>query len=347
VSSADFSLRLLNEAAAGFFARSAAESWVPAYLASRGFDGTDIFDSAGVFDGVGGAAGRRWQIGYAPKARTALSDHLRELGYSGAQARAAGLARESARGALIDVFRDRAMFPVRSMDGTVAGFIGRARPGAGAGVPAYLNTATTPLFYKGAQLFGLYECLDALSSGAWPVIVEGPLDAIAITLAGGGFAGVALCGTALTSMHVDLLSWASDLRRTGLIVAFDADVAGRAAAVRAYPLLRAVTDALWTVSLPTGSDPAEVLRTQGADGLAAVLRSSLLPLPDLVIDARLADFERWLEFTDGTFAALRAVAPLIAGLPPGEVARQVARTAGRLGLTHAEVTNAVTAALLV
>jgi DNA primase catalytic core len=335
VSPADFSLRSLTEAAASFFARSAAQSWVPGYLASRGFDGT---------------AGRRWQVGYAPNARTALSDHLRELGYTQAQAQAVGLTRQSARGALVDVFRDRAMFPIRSIDGMVTGFTGRAAPGAGTGVPAYLNTPTTPVFHKGAQLFGLYECLDALSSGTWPVIVEGPLDAIAVTaagLAGGGrFAGVALCGTALTSMHVDLLSWAGDLRRTGVIVAFDADSAGRAAAVRAYPMLRAVTDALWTVSLPTGSDPAEVLRTQGADGLAAVLGSSLLPLPDLVVDARLAAFDRWLEFTDGTFAALRAVAPVIAGLPPGQVARQVARTAGRLGLSHAEVTAAVIAAIV-
>jgi hypothetical protein len=88
-----------------------------------------------------------------------------------------------------------------------------------------------------------------------------------------------------------------------------------------------------------------VLRAGGAAGLAAVLDSSLLPLPDLVVDARLAAFGRWLEFADGAFAALRAVAPVIAGLPPAQVARQVARTAGRLGLSYAEVTEAVTSAL--
>jgi DNA primase len=240
------------------------------------------------------------------------------------------------------VFRDRVMFPVRSIDGPVAGFIGRSPPGGGQ--PVYLNSPATELYHKGSLLFGLYEGSAALAAGARPVLVEGPLDAIAVSSA--GRVGVAPCGTALTAAQVELLSWAAaDLRSTGVAIAFDPDRAGRAAAVRAYPLLRAVTDELWVVSLPAGSDPAEVLRTQGASGLAAVLDSSLLPLPDLVVDARLAEFGRWLEFTDGTFAALRAVAPLIADLPPGQVARQVARVAARLGCTHAEVTQAVISAL--
>ncbi len=291
---------------------------MPAYLAARGFDA---------------AVARRWQIGYAPGERAALAGYLRGLGYTVAQIRAAGLAAG---------FRDRSMFPVRSIDGTVAGFIGRAPPGGGE--PAYLNSPATQLYHKGSLLFGLYEGSAALAAGARPVLVEGPLDAIAVSFA--GRVGVALCGTALTVAQVELLSWASaDLRSTGVAIAFDPDRAGRAAAsagrIRFYAP-RTITDELWVVSLPTEiATPAEVLRTQGASGLAAVLDSSLLPLPDLVVDARLAEFGRWLEFADGTFAALRAVAPLIADLPPGQVARQVARVAARLGCTHAEVTQAV------
>ena len=59
----------------------------------------------------------------------------------------------------------------------------------------------------------------------------------------------------------------------------------------------------------------------------------------------MAPFERWLVFPDGKFAALHAAAPLVAGLPSGQVARQVARLAAQLGLSHAEVTEAVTGAL--
>ena len=70
-----------------------------------------------------------------------------------------------------------------------------------------------------------------------------------------------------------------------------------------------------------------------------------MPLADLVVDDAVAPFERWLGFLDGKFAALHAAAPLVAGLPSGQVARQVVRVARQLGLSYAEVTDAVTGAL--
>jgi DNA primase len=335
-------LAAVIESAASFFASARDASWVPGYLAGRG---------------LGFAASQSWDIGYAPAGWTALTDHARDLGFADRTIVAAGLAKPSARGTLIDVFRDRVTFGIRSLDGTLAGFICRAPPGAS---PVYLNTPTTCLYRKGSLLFGLHEALPALAAGARPVIAEGPLDAIAITSAGRAdparharYVGVAACGTALTSAQVRLLSDAvSGCARVaprgraspGMLVAFDADPPGRRAAVRAWPLLREVTGDLATVPLPAGADPAGYLRDHGAAALATLLDSAP-PLADLVIEAQIALFERWLEFPDGTFAALHAAAPLIAGLPPSQVARQVARVAARLHLTHPEVTEAVTTAL--
>ena len=216
----------LTLAAARFFAARMAGSWVPAYLAGRGF---------------GEQALRPWTVGYAPAGWCALAAHLRDLGYPDAAIQAAGLARRTRRGALVDFFRDRAMFGIRWPDGTVAGFTGRARPGGGQAGPVYLNSRTTGLYRKGSLLFGLYEGRRALATGARPVLVEGPLDAIAVSAAG-SYAGVSPCGTALTSAQVALLARTCDLRRDGVVVAFDADRAGRRAAVRAYHLLRGVTD---------------------------------------------------------------------------------------------------------
>jgi DNA primase len=64
-----------------------------------------------------------------------------------------------------------------------------------------------------------------------------------------------------------------------------------------------------------------------------------------VVDETVAPFERWLAFPDGKFAALHAAAPLVAGLPSGQVARQVVRVARQLGLSYAEVTDALTGVL--
>ena len=77
-----------------------------------------------------------------------------------------GRARRSARGTLIDCFRDRVMFAVRDERGRIAGFIGRARPDAGAEAPKYLNSPQTPLYRKGELLLGLHEGRGLLERGA-------------------------------------------------------------------------------------------------------------------------------------------------------------------------------------
>ena len=77
--------------------RPARRSWVPAYLAERG---------------ISDAAMRQWHIGYAPGGWTALTGHLRALGHDDDAIQAAGLARQSSRGTLIDNFRDRVMLPI-------------------------------------------------------------------------------------------------------------------------------------------------------------------------------------------------------------------------------------------
>jgi len=318
----------LNELADDFFRARLSGSWVPGYLEARGF---------------GAAVQARWHIGHAPAAWVALTRHLRTLGYAEMLIEQAGLARRSPRGSLIDTFRDRVTFPVRSADGVLAGFIGRAPKGASPGVPKYLNSPRSRLYDKSSLLFGLWEARDALTAGACPVIVEGPLDAIAVTAAGRGrFVGVAPCGTALTERHVTALGQPADLRAVGVLVAFDSDAAGYGAAARAYHLLCAVTDNLAAVDLQPGQDPAQVLATEGPAALVAMLGERAHPLADRVIDGEISRWDRWLGYAEGQINAMHAAARLIAAMPPAHVGRQVARLAARLSLDYELITEAVT-----
>ena len=320
----------LNEIALRFFRNQLADSWVPHYLERRGF---------------GPAIQQRWQAGYAPAEWDGLTRYLRSLGLPDPLIKAAGLARRSGRGTLIDTFRDRAMLPIRSADGTVAAFIGRAPEGAGPGVPKYVNSPRTCLYDKGDVLFGLWEARQVIAAGARPVIVEGPFDAIAVTTAcAGRYAGIAPCGTALTAEQVRTLSQVADIGSTGVLAAFDPDSAGRRAAIRAYHLLTPYCDEVTAVILPPGQDPAQVFSERGPGALAAILNRTH-PLADLVTDTEVDRWSRWLGFAEGQINALRATAPVIAAMPPAHVARQVARLAHRLGLDYAIVTEAVTEAL--
>ena len=124
------------------------------------------------------------------------------------------------------------------------------------------------------MLFGLWEARGVLAKGARPVIVEGPLDAIAITVASPGrYAGLAPCGTALTSRQLAALADAADLRATGVLVAFDPDQAGHRAAAKAYDLLKPLTDDMTAARFPAGQDPAQILREHGPGALASMLTS--------------------------------------------------------------------------
>ena len=225
----------------------------------------------------------RFRPGQAPAAWTGLINHLRSRGVTGEEMTAAGVAAIASTGRLIDRFRDRVMFPIIH-NSEILGFVGRRHPDLGdtdRGGPKYLNTADTPLFHKGAQLFGANEV--DLAAGCAPVIVEGPMDAIAVTLAGGGrYIGVAPLGTSLTAEQ------ASQLARIGKnpIVATDADIAGRVAAERDFWILTPYRLDPRYALLPEGTDPADLLALNGPEALTTVLDQAR-PLGERLVEERL------------------------------------------------------------
>jgi len=285
-----------------------------------------------------------YELGYAPAGWTALTDHLRGRGYTDTQLLAAGVGTTTRRGSVVDRFRDRLMLPVRDPAGErVVAFLGRALVQSPE-VPKYLNSPQTLLYRKGDVLYGLGAdpTRQALAAGARPVLVEGALDAIAVTCAGGGrYAGVAPSGTALTAGQVAALELAAGpLAEHGVTVAFDADPAGRDAVLRSYCLLRAAGAWPAAAVLPDGQDPASLAQHQGPDALRAALDTAG-PLADLVVDERLARWTGRLHWAEGQIGAARDAAGLIATFPSEQVGRQVLRVARQLGLEPAELTSVV------
>ncbi|MFG2245781.1 toprim domain-containing protein [Spirillospora sp. NPDC048823] len=307
-----------------FYKRNLPGSWGARYLASRGFTP---------------ATQEKWEIGLAPRNRDALLRHLRERGHRDQTLIKAGLAKRSESGAPFDLFRDRILFPLRDQDGDIVGFIGRRRDDAQG--PKYLNTPETELFRKGETLFGLHEGRASLADTARPLLVEGPLDAIAVnTVVPETYTAVAPCGTAITAPQIEAIAACTDLATSGLVIALDGDPAGRAGAIRAWPTLRRVTGPVEAAVLPQGQDPAELL----SSARHAAVREALLsvtPLADLVVDERIQRFGGTLEFVESRVAAAQAAATLIAELPPDQIARQVTRVAARTGMDPAEITAIV------
>ena len=228
--------------------------------------------------GLGPAVQRRFSLGYASPERFALRDALAAKGVGVDQMIEAGLLIHGEDIAVpYDRFRDRVMFPIHDRVGRVIAFGGRAmEPGAKA---KYLNSPETSLFHKGALLFNHHRARKSAHDLGEIIVVEGYVDAIAISEA--GFANVvAPLGTALTGDHCALL-WAM---ASEPILCFDGDEAGRRAAFRAIdtvlPLIGAGKSLRFAL-LPVGQDPDDFIRASGPAAMAERLKEAL-PLADML-----------------------------------------------------------------
>ncbi len=322
----------LNRQAAGFFTDRYPGSWASGYLHQR--LGTDL------------RADPRFTPGYAPAGWTTLVSHLSERGAGPDELLDAGLATRARNGRLIDRFRDRLVLPIRDVTGDVVGFVARRPEHAGdEHGPKYLNTPDTAVFRKGDCLYGPANAGDALADGATPVLVEGPFDAMAVTLAGDGqYVGLAPLGTAFTDSQADQLR--ADLR-PGTIVATDNDPAGRVAAIRSYWRLVARGDTPRQLLLPDGLDPAALLYTAGAAGLRDALHANTRPLVHAVIDERINRYASRLHTVEGVVLATRGAAQAIAALPPEQWPQHIPYVTSRVnplpGTTELEVLDAAEA----
>ena len=284
----------LNQQALAYFESCYPRSWAPGYLRER--MGTDLTDHP------------NYALGYAPGGGRSLMRHLTDQGATLDELAQAGLVsqRERDDGTTYyrDFFRDRLVMPIRDPhDPTgeaILGFVGRRNPTktdddfAG---PKYLNTRTTSIFTKGEALFGYAEARELLANGALPVIVEGPMDALAITLGSNGAAvGLAPMGTALTINQIKLLRANIDMvnGRDRIAVATDSDPAGWKSAQKAFWHLTAADLDPTHLELPDGLDPAKLFETEGADAITAAIENRS-PLGDAMIDHLLRTAGHWSE----------------------------------------------------
>ncbi|MDE2411832.1 MAG: DNA primase [Sphingomonadales bacterium] len=244
-----------------------------AYLATRGFDAHTR---------------ARFGFGYAPEGRQALKAALGqfpegmliEAGLRIAVDDDHGKKREP-----YDRFRGRLMLPIHDARGRVIAFGGRILDAEKKDAPKYLNSPDTPLFDKGRTLYNLHRAGPVSRQSGRLLVVEGYMDAIALSAAGIGEV-VAPLGTAMTETQIEL-AWRLV---ENPVLCFDGDAAGQRAAmraaVRALPLLRPA-HSLRIVRLPAGMDPDDLIKREGVAAMTRVLERSI-GLADLLWEHELA-----------------------------------------------------------
>ncbi|WP_418320414.1 DNA primase [Piscinibacter sakaiensis] len=278
--------------------------------------------------GLTGEIAARFGLGFAPPGWRSLASIFPSyddplLEESGMVIVQAGDTTDESDRKRYDRFRDRIMFPIRSVRGEVIGFGGRV---LGQGEPKYLNSPETPIFSKGRELYGLHEARTAMRQRGYALVVEGYMDVVA--LAQSGFANaVATLGTACTAEHVSKL-----LRFTDSVVfSFDGDAAGRRAAGRALEAaLPHATDtrSIRFLFLPTEHDPDSYVRELGAEAFQRCIESAT-PLSKQLLEVAKEGCD--LGSAEGRAKFVAMARPLWTALPDGSLQRQLLREIASIG----------------
>jgi DNA primase len=252
-------LRAIHEVAVDYYATSLREypngKAIRDYVASRNID-VALID--------------KFQLGASPDDWDVLSNLLIKKGFSEQAILDSGLGMKRKSGSgLVDRFRNRLMIPLCDASGVVLGFTARVLPGAPSDQAKYMNSPETPLYHKGAMLYGLHLAKAGIRKAGEVIIVEGNLDVIASHKAGVENV-VGSSGTALTETQLRML--ARYTKR--LVFCLDDDAAGFAAAKRVVDLainLKAADPALQfdvrclVVPAGVGKDPDEIVQRDPAE----------------------------------------------------------------------------------
>lgn len=230
----------------------------------------------------------------------------------------AGIAASSKSGRIYDRFRERLIFPITDAQGRPIGFGGRVLDDS---LPKYLNSPETPLYHKGAVLYGLDQAKNDLIRKNTAIVVEGYTDVLA--LSGAGIENVvATLGTAFTVEHLKLLS--RYVKKIVLI--FDGDQAGLTAAERSVEyvtyqklpgqgVFQDLTDRigmeLLVAVLPENTDPAGLIMSSDKDSFLTRIAESR-PLIEFLIDRMIIKHS---EKKSGRLIAANEATRLIGSLP--------------------------------
>lgn len=236
--------------------REAARFFHATLLSQRGQSGLNYLRGRALSD----RTIRHFGLGFADDDWNSLCNHLKNKGFSEYEIYSANLAFKRKNGnGIYDRFVNRVMFPIIDLRGNVIAFGGRIMTDE---KPKYLNTSDTPVFKKSENLFSLNN---AKSSGTRTLILcEGYMDVIALNQAGFTNA-VATLGTALTNEQAVLMKRYAD----EVIICYDADGAGQKATARAIDILRNAGLPIKILTVPSGKDPDEFIRSKGENGPAA------------------------------------------------------------------------------
>lgn len=283
----------INRLAARFFFSNMTKQGSPGYLYmyNRGITQETI---------------KKFGIGYAPDSWDSLYKFMQSKNVDPEVLVKLGLLSKS-KDRYYDKFRNRVIFPIINTRGKVIGFGGRI---IGEGNPKYLNSPESEIFLKKNNLYGINLTREEISKEDSAILVEGYMDVVSLYQNGVKNVSASL-GTALTENQAKMLK-----RYTkNIILSYDADNAGRAAALRGIDILHGQGLKAKVLHVTDGKDPDEFIKKQGRAAFME-LTEKALGFADYKIDTLMRNHD--IDTSDGRIDFVKDAAAVLRSLSPAE-----------------------------
>lgn len=215
--------------------------------------------------GITSEAIKAFSLGLAGEEWKGLIEYAKPKGLSPKDLADSGLAVYSEKtGDYFDRFHHRLIIPIFNLSQKPIAFGGRTLK-KGDSVK-YVNSPESSLYVKGSVLYGLNMAKGYIKKSSSAIIVEGYFDVISLWQAGIRNV-VASSGTAFTLQQARLLARFAEQ----VYLFFDADSAGRQAAMHSVDVLYDVGLEVKVVVAPHGEDPDSIAREKGSDGVRQLI----------------------------------------------------------------------------
>jgi DNA primase len=191
---------------------------------------------------------RKFQLGYSPEQKDALTNQALKEGYRLDYLVKTGLTIQKEE-FKADRFRGRIIFPIHGLTGNVIGFGGRILKSSDK-TAKYLNSPESDIYLKSRILYGLYYAKQAIVKQEKCFLVEGYTDVLGLHQAGIENV-VASSGTSLTTDQIRLIKRFT----SNVTIIFDGDEAGIKASIRGIDMVLEEGLNIKVVTLPEGEDP--------------------------------------------------------------------------------------------
>lgn len=234
------------------------QEWYKALLFSKP-EALEYVKQRGIYEG----SIEKFGIGYAPDSNSTLN-YIRSHSFTMNEAVQMGVVGYD-NGRNFARFVERVTFPIHSANGALVGFGGRTITGHQA---KYVNSPETQFFNKSRLLYAYHHAKQTIYKHSEIIVTEGYLDVVMLHQAGFTNA-VATLGTALTGEHLPLLRKGNPK----IIMAYDGDNAGRAAALKASKLLSVGGFDGGVVIFSDGLDPADMVFKGEVEQLSNMFRT--------------------------------------------------------------------------